>query len=282
VTVALTGDGGDESFAGYERYAATELAQGIGRVPPLPRLAARVLRALPSGRRSPRSTPFRAARLLETAALPAAERYGALLEVFPAQLRDELYAPDLAASIGGARRASAMLGPPPRSGIAGLQLLDARTYLPDDLLVKADRASMATSLELRSPLLDHEVLELGVSLPDSLRFSGRRGKVALRRAFAHLLPPEVASRGKTGFGIPLGAWFRGPLRELAGDVLLGARARARGQLRPEVLERLLSEHVRGERDHGHRLWCLLVLELWQRSWLETDVPAATRYAAPTR
>jgi asparagine synthase (glutamine-hydrolysing) len=279
VTVALTGDGGDESFAGYERYAAMGLAARIGRVPLAPRLAARALRALPAGRRSPRSTPFRAARLLETASLAAPERYGALMEVFPARVREQLYAPDFADAVVSA---SSLLGPLSGSGVAGLQLLDARSYLPDDLLVKADRASMATSLELRSPLLDHEVLELGVSLPDSLRLSGRRGKVALRRAFAHLLPPELASRGKTGFGIPLGAWFRGPLRDLAGDVLLGPRARARGQLRPAAVERLISEHVRGERDHAHRLWCLLVLELWQRSWLDARTPTATAYAAQTR
>nr|MBA3382836.1 asparagine synthetase B [Actinomycetota bacterium] len=154
-------------------------------------------------------------------------------------------------------------------------------YLPDDLLVKADRASMANSLELRSPLLDHEVLTLGISLPDSLRLEGRRGKAALRRAFAHLLPPELAERAKTGFGIPLGDWFRGPLRELAGDTLLGARTRARGQLRPSVVERMLSEHARGQHDHGHRLWCLLVLELWQRSWLDVAVTPAP-HAAATR
>ncbi|MGH3109980.1 MAG: asparagine synthase (glutamine-hydrolyzing), partial [Gaiellaceae bacterium] len=229
VTVALTGDGGDESFAGYERYRAVGLARQIGRVPLAPKLAAGGLRALPSGRH-PRSTAGRAARLLETATLPAPERYGSLVEVFPARLRDELYEPAFAASLspGGARAAGdlvaqshqAPLGAPPVSEIARLQLLDARTYLPDDLLVKADRASMATSLELRSPLLDHEVVELGVSLPDSLRFSGSRGKVALRRAFAHLVPKELAERGKTGFGVPLGAWFRGSLRELAGDVLL--------------------------------------------------------------
>ena len=281
VTVALTGDGGDESFAGYERYAAMALARRIGRLPLAPRLAARALRGLPGGR-APRSTPSRLARLLETAALPAAERYGALMEVFPAPLREELYTSELLASLGGARAASALLGPPPHPGVAGLQLLDARTYLPDDLLVKADRASMATSLELRSPLLDHRVLELGVSLPDSLRWSGRRGKVALRRAFAHLVPEELAARGKTGFGVPLGAWFRGPLRELAGDVLLGPRARMRGQLRPAAVERLLAEHVREERDHGHRLWCLLVLELWQRSWLEAESPVASGVAAQAR
>jgi asparagine synthase (glutamine-hydrolysing) len=278
VTVALTGDGGDESFAGYERYAAIGFARRIGRVPAVPRIAARGLRALPAGRH-PRSTPGRAARLLETAALPAPQRYGALVEVFPASLRDELYEPSFAAALGPSKPASVLLGPPPHPGIAGLQLLDARTYLPDDLLVKADRASMATSLELRSPLLDHTVLELGVSLPESLRWSGGRGKAALRRAFADLVPDELAGRGKTGFGIPLGDWFRGPLRELAQDVLLGRRARVRGQLRPSAVERLLHEHAKGTRDHGHRLWCLLVLELWQRTWLESDVPTATEIAA---
>ena len=282
VTVALTGDGGDESFAGYERYAAMRIAQKLGAIPLAPSLAARALRAIPAGRRHPRSTAFRAARLLEIAALPARERYGTLMEVFPATLRAELYNTELAAAIGEPRPAGGLLGDRPTNGIAGLQQLDARTYLPDDLLVKADRASMATSLELRSPLLDHQVLELGVSLPDSLRLEGRRGKVALRRAFADLIPAELASRRKTGFGIPLGAWFRGPLRELAGDALLDARARARGQFRRNVVERLLSEHVRGERDHGHRLWCLLVLELWQRSWLERAAMPVPDLAAHTQ
>jgi asparagine synthase (glutamine-hydrolysing) len=268
VTVALTGDGGDESFGGYERYAAIGIAARVGRVPVLPGLAARALRALPAGRRVPRSTAFRLARLLETAGRSQSERYGALMEVFPASLRAELYEP----GVVEAAPAASLLGPPPEAGLAGLQLLDARTYLPDDLLVKADRASMATSLELRSPLLDPAVLELGISLPDSLKLDGRRAKVALRRAFADLLPPELHGRGKSGFGIPLGEWFCGPLRELAGDTLLGPRARARGQFRPAEVKRVLHEHVRGERDHGHRLWCLLVLELWQQTWLDAAAP----------
>lgn len=282
VTVALTGDGGDESFAGYERYAAMRMAERIGAIPLVPGFGARALRALPAGRRHPRSTAFRAARLLETAGRPARERYGVLMEIFPAGLRAQLYTPSLTAALGVPSPAWALLGDPPASGIAGLQQLDARTYLPDDLLVKADRGSMATSLELRSPLLDPEVLELGISLPDSLRLEGRRGKVALRRAFADLLPSNLASRGKTGFGIPLGDWFRGPLRELAGDTLLGGHTQARGQLQPKVVERMLSQHARGEQDHGHRLWCLLVLELWQRSWLDGALRPPAPHAAATR
>ena len=136
---------------------------------------------------------------------------------------------------------------------------------------------MAHSLELRSPLLDHEVLELGVSLPDRLKTRGLRGKVALRRAFADALPPGIAARGKAGFGVPLAGWFRGELRGLAADVLLDGRLRDRGQFRPAAVERLLDEHVSGRADHGHRLWCLVMLELWQRLHVEAPapLPAAT-------
>jgi asparagine synthase (glutamine-hydrolysing) len=268
VTVALGGDGGDESFAGYERYWAHELAGKVGRVPLLPGLAARALRALPAGRREPRSPAFRTARFLEAAATPADARYGRLHEVFPLELRQRLRG-------DGVRPAHAYLGAPPEPGIAGLQRLDVATYLPGDLLLKADLASMAHSLELRSPLLDHEVLTLGVSLPDALRTNGRTGKVALRRAFADRLPARVAGRGKTGFGVPLGRWFREDLRELSHDLLLDRRARERGLFRPAEVERLLQEHASGRRDHGHRLWCLVVLELWHRFYVDAERPPSS-------
>lgn len=266
VTVALTGDGGDESFAGYERYLAHRLAArlpGVGAS-----AAAGALRRLSS---EPRSTATRAARFLETVAAPAAERYGRLMEVFPAKLRAELWEPGFVAR---PRPAAELLGAPDGSGVDALQRLDVRTYLPGDLLLKADIASMAHSLELRSPLLDRRVLELGISLPDRLKLSGRRGKSVLRKAFGAELPPEVVGRGKAGFGVPLSAWFRGELRPLAADLLLDRRARERGQLRPAAVKRLLDEHVSGRADHGHRLWCLVMLELWQRTWVDAAQPVA--------
>jgi asparagine synthase (glutamine-hydrolysing) len=266
VTVALTGDGGDEAFAGYERYAAVGLAERVAL--PGAGTAARALRW--AGRSEPRSRANRAGRLLEVAALPAEARYGRLMEVFPAALRAELWEP---AFVAEPASASELLGPA-GSGIAGLQQLDVRTYLPGDLLLKADLASMAHSLEVRSPLLDHAVLELGVALPDRLKVDGRRGKVALRRAFADALPPEVAGRGKSGFGVPIARWFREDLRTLAGDVLLGETARARGLFRPGAVARLLHDHVSGRADHAHRLWCLLMLELWQQHHLDAASPAA--------
>jgi asparagine synthase (glutamine-hydrolysing) len=257
VTVALAGDGGDEAFAGYERYVAHGLAQ---RVPgPAARVGAAALWRLPAARREPRSPLFRAARFLDVAGSTPRERYGRLMEVFPLELRRQLWS--------DGSLAEPVRLEPTRPDIAGLQLLDLRTYLPGDLLLKADIASMAHSLELRSPLLDHEVVELGLALPDRLKARGREGKVALRRAFAAELPPEVAERGKTGFGVPLGRWFRDDLRELAGDAL----ATDRGWFRPETVTRLLDEHVSGRRDHGHRLWCLLMLELWVREHVESPL-----------
>jgi asparagine synthase (glutamine-hydrolysing) len=203
---------------------------------------------------------FRARRFLDAAATPRAERYGRLMQVFSLAERSALWSADARAEIGALMSPGFLLGPPPRPGIAGLQLLDVATYLPGDLLPKSDIASMAHSLELRSPLLDRRVVELGLSLPARLQ----HGKLALRRAFADDLPPLVANRGKTGFGVPLAAWFRGELRDLAGDLLLGDR----GWFERSAVERLLGQHASGRADHGHRLWALVMLELWQRAHVD--------------
>jgi asparagine synthase (glutamine-hydrolysing) len=255
VTVALAGDGGDEAFAGYERYIAHGLAARVPSV--VARTGAAAMRLVPAARREPRSTLFRAARFLDLAGSPAGERYGRLMEVFPVELRRELWLDP--------RHAGPVALEPHGSGIAALQLLDVATYLPGDLLLKTDIASMAHSLELRSPFLDHEVMALGLALPDRLKTRGREGKVALRRAFASDLPADVTKRGKTGFGVPLGRWFRDDLRELARDVL----STDRGWFRRDTVTRLLDEHESGRADHGHRLWCLLMLELWVRAHVET-------------
>jgi len=270
VTVGLVGDGGDESFAGYERYTAMGLAD---RVPaPAAALGTRLLRALPAGRTERRSPVFRAARFLEAATVPFVERYGHLMEVLTLEQRRELWSDDAAAEVGTFLSPGFLLGGI-QPGIEGLQRLDLETYLPGDLLPKSDIASMAHSLELRSPLLDHRVVELGLALPDHLKRHGREGKIALRRAFADDLPPEVSQRGKSGFGVPLAAWFRGELRPLARELLLDEPARARGWFRPAAVERLLDEHAAGRADNGHRLWTLVMLELWQRA--HVDQPVAT-------
>jgi asparagine synthase (glutamine-hydrolysing) len=260
VTVALAGDGGDEAFAGYERYIAHGLAERVPGV--AARAGAAAVRLVPSARREPRSTLYRAARFLDIAGSPRRERYGRLMQVFPLELRRELWLDP--------RHAAPLRLEPEREGITGLQLLDVATYLPNDLLLKADIASMAHSLELRSPFLDHEVMALGIALPAHLKTHGREAKVALRRAFDTLLPPQVAQRGKSGFGVPLGRWFREDLRELARDAL----STGRGWFRDDTVTRLLDEHEAGRADHGHRLWCLLMLELWVREHVEAPALVA--------
>jgi asparagine synthase (glutamine-hydrolysing) len=254
VKVALVGDGGDEVFGGYERYAAHSLA---GRVPrPAAALLANALGALPKARREPRSTLFRARRFLDAAAQPPHLRYARLVEIFPLELRRRLWTDEAHA------HATATLLPKADD----LRVVDIESYLPGDLLPKSDLASMAVSLELRSPFLDHRVVELGLALPRELAF----GKVALKRAFAADLPPEIAARGKTGFGVPLDRWFREELRPVAEELLL---ERDRGLFRRAELERLLREHAERRFDHGHRLWCLCMLELWQRTYVDAGRPA---------
>jgi asparagine synthase (glutamine-hydrolysing) len=249
VTVALVGDGGDEVFGGYERYRAHSLA---GRVPsPLARAAL----AAPWGRREPRSTLFRARRFLDVAAQAPRDRYARLVEVFPLELRRRLWTDD-----AQAHAATALL-----PAADDLRLVDMESYLPNDLLPKSDLASMAVSLELRSPFLDRRVVELGLALPPELA----SGKAALKQAFADDLPPGVATRRKSGFGVPLDRWFRHELRPAAEDLLL---SRDRGLFERGELERLLREHADGRADHGHRLWCLCMLELWQRFHVDARRP----------
>jgi asparagine synthase (glutamine-hydrolysing) len=194
------------------------------------------------------------------------------MEVLTLEQRRELWSDDARAEIGTLLSPGFLLGGSVPAGIEGLQRLDLDTYLPGDLLPKSDIASMAHSLELRSPLLDHRVVELGLALPDRLKRRGREGKIALRRAFENDLPASVAHRGKSGFGVPLAAWFRGELRPLAREVLLGEPARSRGWFRTVAVERLLDEHAAGHADNGHRIWTLVMLELWQRAHIDEAVP----------
>jgi asparagine synthase (glutamine-hydrolysing) len=141
---------------------------------------------------------------------------------------------------------------------------DIKTYLPGDLLVKADRMTMAHSLEGRSPFLDHKLAEWAARLPDEYKVRGRQGKYLLRKAFAHLLPEEVTARGKQGFGIPVSAWLRGPLAPWTRETLLAPNGVLAAWFQREALVQLLSEHDSGRRDHGKRLWALLCLALWAR------------------
>ena len=253
VTVALVGDGGDEVFGGYERYRAHALSNRVPR--PAATLLANGLGLWPRASREPRSPLYRARRFLDVAAQAPRDRYARLVEVFPLELRRRLWTDDARV------HAATTLLPAAND----LRLVDIESYLPNDLLPKSDLASMAVSLELRSPFLDRRVVELGLALPRELAF----GKAALKQAFASDLPPSITARRKSGFGVPLDRWFRQDLRPAAEDLLL---SRDRGLFRRGELERLLREHADGRADHGHRLWCLCMLELWQRFHVDARRP----------
>ncbi|HOM17902.1 MAG TPA: asparagine synthase-related protein, partial [Thermoguttaceae bacterium] len=145
-------------------------------------------------------------------------------------------------------------------------------YLPCDLMVKVDIASMAHSLECRQPFLDHRVVELAVRMPRRLKYRWGRGKWILRRTFSDILPPAIQRRGKMGFGVPISEWFRGPLQGWIEQLLTDGRLYHRGYFRPESIQALLAEHRTGRFDHGNRLWALAILELWHRLWIDGEEP----------
>ena len=176
------------------------------------------------------------------------------MEMLPRRNRLDLWTSEARDAIGTIRTAGELLGPPRGAGVAGLQLIDVETYLPDDLLFKADIASMANSLELRAPLLDHHLAELALSMPDRLKFRGSTGKIALRQAFAADLPSEILGRGKAGFGVPVSQWFRAELRSMAAEVLLDPSTERRGQFDSGAVESVLTAHASGRADHGEAIW----------------------------
>ena len=153
--------------------------------------------------------------------------------------------------------------------VDALLLTDTLTYLPNELLVKVDIASMAVSLEARSPFLDHHVIEFAASLPEKLKLRGLTTKYLLKRILKKLLPAENLDRRKMGFGVPIGQWFRGKFQNLLRETLLSEKSLSRGMFRPEEVRRIIEAHTRGERDYGTQLYVLLMLELWYNKFIDT-------------
>ena len=273
VTVALNGDGGDESFAGYQRYRGNRIAERISAIPGS-RIPANVLAHAIPGSVSPRHRLSYIKRFLTGVGVSAPQRYGRWIGCFDQESKDELVTPDFARSLNGWRpscwleslfKDAGRLDP-----VDSTMAVDVASYLPYDLLVKVDITSMANSLEARSPFLDHEVMEFAARLPVRMKLRGGRSKYLLKRAFAEgkagdraILPAENASRSKMGFGVPIGEWLRGQLRTFLESTLLSAESLNRGYFRPEVLRTLVADHTSGRAEHGSKLWTLLMLELWQ-------------------
>ena len=207
---------------------------------------------------------------LRHVALDTDERFIDSVALFRDDEKAALYTPELRASLRGAS-AQATLGRhfdrfASLPAQARMMRFDFETYLPEDVLTKVDRMSMAHSIESRVPLLDNEVIEFAATLPSAMKIRGRRRKHGLKEAVRGLLPAAIIDRRKQGFGVPLDVWFRGGLRDVFSDVLGSARTRQRGYFNPTFVDRVLEEHLTGKRDHSLRLWQLLVFELWHRQY----------------
>jgi asparagine synthase (glutamine-hydrolysing) len=279
VTVALSGDGGDELFVGYPRYRAARYGLWLDRQGWLKRiLGAPIWQRLPAGaKQKSRLRQFR--RFSAALEMTPHRRYLDWTSTFGVERRAWLYTDSfvehlpprdpfdfLEAALRTADR---------RDPLTRLALADLQTYLPCDLMTKVDIASMAHSLEVRQPFLDVRLVELAASFPLEWKFRRGRGKRMLQRAFGELLPRDIWARKKMGFGVPLDHWFRNELRDLTHDVLLDTRAQERGFFRADAVAELIRQHEAREFDHAYRLWALLFLEMWLREWCDSPIQSGT-------
>jgi asparagine synthase (glutamine-hydrolysing) len=269
VTVALAGDGGDELLAGYTRYRRALDGSPLSSLPRWLRhgVIGPLAEALPLG--APGRNWLYAAAKSE----PLAPGYDLGMypyvsrRLYTREFRSRLGHEAIAWGAGAASRSEVWRALPL---ISRLQWLDSMEYLPDDILVKVDRASMAHSLEVRAPLLDYTLVEYAASLPVSYKYRDGASKYLFRKLLERHLPASVFAKRKQGFAVPKGAWFQGELRSLARERLLDSRALARGYVRRGALEEILAQHDAGHRDYSDWIWCLLVLEEWHRTFLDPD------------
>ena len=278
VTVALSGDGGDECFGGYSRHVLTSrLAPLLNSNAAIRRTAAAGIRLLARGLRADRASllplPDYARRMIQ------GDRINRLAQMMNGSSAEQMYRQTMRLSElqltperadDCARNLPAM-----RDLLSEFILRDMTGYLPGDILTKLDRASMAASLEARSPILDHHIVEFAWKLPNSAKVRHRQGKWILRQVLDRYVPRQLIDRPKQGFDVPIGAWLRGPLRSWASDLLSDARLRRQGLLNANVVQGIWRDHLNGRRDHARPLWAVLMLQ----SWLDTMVePRASRTA----
>jgi asparagine synthase (glutamine-hydrolysing) len=272
VKVALSGIGGDETFAGYPRYLGLRLSEIYGRLPAAVRgLGRAAVRGLARESEGGADWSARARRFVTGAEQPLPDRYLGWTRFFSESDLARVATPALStgwsAAVDARQRAAFATGGD-GDPVDGAFRVDLATYVPDDLLVMADRMSMAHSLELRAPFCDHRLVELSLRIAPGVKLAGGRLKALLKAAFADVLPRELLARRKQGFMIPLGRWLRTDLRAAMEDLLAPDRVRARGLFVPAAVDALKREHVERRRSHADRLWALMVLELWMRQYLD--------------
>jgi asparagine synthase (glutamine-hydrolysing) len=269
VKVCLTGDGGDELFAGYDTFFEIEKLRWVDAIPgPLRQLIGGVARALPY--------EARGKNYLRMIGQPTAlDRY--FEQYTPSSLLERLLQPKWLPPFEMAyierHFPGCLLADPKAATLTQAIYFEATAKLTGDMLTKVDRASMGASLEVRCPLLDHKLAEFAARLPHSWKMKNGKGKQILLKALGDRLPPELINRKKQGFGVPLAHWFRGALKPMLNDLVLSDKFLGRGIVQPKFVRYLIDEHQRGRRDNYYWLWRLLFLELWFRN-LEAERPAA--------
>ncbi len=278
VTVALTGDAGDELFCGYDRYRAVRIANSMNVTPKwIRRMFASAASFLPTSVRQ-KSLLRRGKRLLQTLAQDSEERYLNWISIFNRVALQQVASADLHQLTNDIDPAQCIFDTyaryPNRDFVSRTTAVDLETYLPGDLLTKVDIASMHVGLECRSPMLDHRVVELAARMPIEVKQSMKQGKRVLTETFRDLIPDDIQTRKKMGFGVPIDHWFRNELKPLLHDILLSKRCRERGLLNMDFVQTLIEQHTRSQFDHAYRLWNLLCLELWHRTYVDQPPPVA--------
>lgn len=260
VKMALSGDAGDETFAGYTRYLRYLKLHRLGALKPLAAMVASGAGHLLGG-----GNRRRLLRIAESVRLPFPDNYLSVVALTRAERAQALLG-----EAGDHYRtlAAAYADDLPSDPLDRIVAIDFNSYLADDILVKVDRMTMANSLESRAPLLDHRLVDFATRLPANMRIRGGRGKHLLRKAAARWLPADVLVKRKQGFGLPLADWFRGPLRELASDLISSQAFRERGLLDQAAAQQCLQQHLSGADDCSEALWLIVSLELWARRFLD--------------
>ncbi len=272
VKIALNGDGGDENFAGYERYFAHRMAQIYQKIPTtIRKIIERGVFLLP-GTASTRSNVSNLKRFCAFANMPIEKRYIAWMRFVNIDIKPGFYSPEFVANINileSERMVEQLF-----CQTQGLDIIDSAMSvdvnfcLPYDLMVKVDITSMINSLEARSPFLDHHLMEFSAKLPSSYKLHGRIHKYILKKALKGILPDEILTRRKRGFSIPIDSWFRGELKSLLYDTVFSSRALQRGYFNTNKLHQIAQEHDTGQKTHGSLLWALLMLEMWHKEFID--------------
>lgn len=278
VTVALSGDGGDENLGGYRRYRLHLMEERMRSALPLcfrrPIFGA-LGRLYPKADWAPRV--FRAKTTFEGMARDSVEAYFHSVSILRTPMRQRLFSPQFKATLGGYDAFQVFANHAARAEtddpLALIQYLDLKTYLIGDINTKVDRASMAHSLEVREPLMDHKLIEWLATLPSTLKIRGNEGKYLLKKTMEPLLPSEVLYRPKMGFAVPLARWFRGPLKTRVQEAILGSRLADTGWFNRRYLEELVRDHNNGSRDYSASIWTILMFEAFLRNVMEQGTPA---------